>query len=417
MDQFKFEGNQKSLFIGMMAVGLVCMALTFFGDDALHTRFWTNYLHNTVFFTGISFALLFAYCAFTLAYAGWFVTFKRVWEAYYQFLIVGLVLMLPLIGGLWMGYHHIYHWNVAEDVATDAVLFGKSGFLNKTWYTLGTLIVVGIWYVCANRIRSYSIAEDNNGGSTDYSEYISIKKWGGFFMFFGAFSSAAMIWQWLMSIDPHWYSTMYAWYATASFFVAGLSLTIITIIFLKSKGYLESVDGNHLHDIGKYLFAFSIFWTYLWFDQYMLIWYANNGEETVYFQTRMQQYPVLFYGNLLINFVMPFFVLMRNSVKRKHGIMMFAACILLFGHWWDVFMMIKPGALHTAHEIMAHGDHGADHAAGFTSGFTLPGLLEIGTFIGFLGLYLYLGFNQLTKASLTPKNDPYLQEALHHEVI
>ncbi len=413
MNQFKFEGRQKSLFIGMMIVGLICMGLTFVSDDALHTRFWTNYLHNTVFFLGISFVLMFAYCAFTLAYAGWFVNFKRIWEAYSQFLIVGLILMLPLIGGLWMDYHHLYHWNILEDVANDPVLLGKSGFLNKWWYTLGTLIIVGVWYLCARTIRGYSIAEDNNGGDTSYSEYVSIKKWAGFFMFFGAFTSAAMIWQWVMSLDAHWYSTMFAWYSTASFLVAGLSLTIVTIIFLKDKGYLETVDGNHLHDIGKYLFGFSIFWAYLWFDQYMLIWYANNGEETVYFQTRIQQYPVLFYGNLLINFVMPFFVLMRNSVKRKHGIMMFAAIILFFGHWWDVFMMIKPGALHTAHEALGHhGDHG-----GSTPGFTIPGLLEIGTFMGFLGLYLYLGFNQLTKASLMPKNDPYIQEAMHHEVI
>ena len=413
MNQFKFEGRQKTLFIGMMIVGVICMGLTFVSDDALHTRFWTNYLHNTVFFTGISFVLMFAYCAFTLAYAGWFVNFKRIWEAYAQFLIVSLILMLPLIGGLWMGYHHLYHWNVPEDVANDPVLLGKSGFLNKWWYTLGTVIIVGVWYFCARIIRGYSIAEDNNGGDTSYSEYVSIKKWAGFFMFFGAFTSAAMIWQWVMSLDAHWYSTMFAWYSTASFLVAGLSMTIVTIIFLKDKGYLETVDGNHLHDIGKYLFGFSIFWAYLWFDQYMLIWYANNGEETVYFQTRIQQYPVLFYGNLLINFAMPFFVLMRNSVKRKHGIMMFAAIILFFGHWWDVFMMIKPGALHTAHEVLGHhGDHG-----GSTPGFTLPGLLEIGTFLGFLGLYLYLGFNHMTKASLMPKNDPYLQEAMHHEVI
>ena len=413
MNQFKFEGRQKTLFIGMMIVGVICMGLTFVSDDALHTRFWTNYLHNTVFFTGISFVLMFAYCAFTLAYAGWFVNFKRIWEAYAQFLIVSLILMLPLIGGLWMGYHHLYHWNVPEDVANDPVLLGKSGFLNKWWYTLGTVIIVGVWYFCARIIRGYSIAEDNNGGDTSYSEYVSIKKWAGFFMFFGAFTSAAMIWQWVMSLDAHWYSTMFAWYSTASFLVAGLSMTIVTIIFLKDKGYLETVDGNHLHDIGKYLFGFSIFWAYLWFDQYMLIWYANNGEETVYFQTRIQQYPVLFYGNLLINFAMPFFVLMRNSVKRKHGIMMFAAIILFFGHWWDVFMMIKPGALHTAHEVLGHhGDHG-----GSTPGFTLPGLLEIGTFLGFLGLYLYLGFNQMTKASLMPKNDPYIQEAMHHEVI
>jgi len=240
-------------------------------------------------------------------------------------------------------------------------------------------------------------------------------------MFFGAFSSAAMIWQWIMSIDVHWYSTMFAWYATASWLVAALALTIGTLIYLKSKGYYTSVLPDHFHDLGKYIFGFSIFWTYLWFDQFMLIWYANNGEETVYFQHRFEHYSLLFYANLAINFVLPFLILMRNSVKRKAGIMMFAAIILFFGHWLDFFLMIKPGAYITAQEALAHGGHGdAGHGAaeaGFALGNHFPGLLEVGTFLGFLGLFLYLGFNQLSKASLEPKNDPYLGEALHHEVI
>ena len=150
----------------------------------------------------------------------------------------------------------------------------------------------------------------------------------------------------------------------------------------------------------------------------MLIWYANNGEETVYFQLRRNEYPVLFYGNLIINFVLPFFVLMRNSVKRKFGIMMFASILLLFGHWLDFFLMIKPGALHTAHEAMGHSAaDAAHHSSSVLMGFTIPGLLEIGTFLGFLGLFMYLAFNQLTKASLEPEKDPYYAESLHHEVI
>jgi len=216
-----------------------------------------------------------------------------------------------------------------------------------------------------------------------------------------------MIWQWIMSIDVHWYSTMFAWYSTASWLVAALALTIA------SKGYYVSVVPDHFHDLGKYIFGFSIFWTYLWFDQFMLIWYANNGEETVYFQHRFDHYSVLFYANLAINFVLPFLILMRNSVKRKAGIMMFAAIILFFGHWLDFFLMIKPGAYLTAQEALAHGaGHGdAAHAAvetGFALGNHFPGLLEVGTFMGFLGLFLFLGFRQLAKASLEPKNDPYI---------
>ena len=226
-----------------------------------------------------------------------------------------------------------------------------------------------------------------------------------------------------MSVDAHWYSTLFAWYTGASWFVAAMALTILMTIYLKGKGYLEYVNIEHLHDIGKYMFAFSIFWAYLWFSQYMLIWYANVGEETVYFFHRQQNYPVLFYGNLLLNFVAPFFILMRNDTKRKYGTLIFTSIIVFFGHWLDFFQMIKPGARMTAMEALAHhgGENGhevAEHAEqlGFAMGFTIPGLLELGTMLGFLALFAYVVFNRLTKASLLPKNDPYLAESLHHHV-
>lgn len=155
----------------------------------------------------------------------------------------------------------------------------------------------------------------------------------------------------------------------------------------------------------------------------MLIWYGNNGEETTYFNRQMQQYPVLFWGNLVINFVLPFLVLLRNDTKRKIGSMVFVCILVIFGHWWDFFLMIKPGTLHTAHEALAkmEGGHGAvtegaEHASRFVSGFTLPGLLEIGTMLGFFGLFVYVTFVQLGKLSLKPKHDPLLPESLHHHV-
>lgn len=432
MDQFIFRSKYKNILFALMALGLVCMGWTWFTDDDLHTRFWTNFLHNSMFFTGIAFAALLLMCMGILTYANWFVAFKRIWEAYSLFLSVGLGLMILIVIGVWAHYHHLYHWADLEDVANDVILKGKSAFLNPTWYTLGTIIVLGAWAYFAIRMRALSRAQDSNGGITDLTEYNKMKYVSAIFLPIAGFSSAAMIWQWIMSLDAHWYSTMFAWYATASWVVACFAITVLLIIFLKSQGYISFVTIEHLHDLGKFVFAISIFWTYLWFSQFMLIWYGNNGEETTYFNQRMMDYPVLFWGNLIMNFLLPFLILIRNDTKRKLGSLVFICSIVVFGHWWDFFLMIKPGALHTAHaamekmghhgghEAMSHAADGGGHAAGhvshFTAGFTIPGLLELGTMLGFLGLFLYVTFTQLSKLSLRPKNDPLLPESLHHHV-
>lgn len=419
---FSMTGRERNVLFGFMGLGLLCIVLTFFGDDAVHSRFWSNYLINAVFFTGVSFVALFILAAFTTAYTGWYIVVKRIWEGYAQFLIVGIILMLVLIIGLWGHFHHLYHWADEEAVATDPVLLGKSGFLNKYWYTFGTLIILGTWYFAfARPMRKLSLREDVEGHDANYSLYRKYKWFSAVFLPIGAFTSAAMIWQWVMSVDAHWYSTMFAWYTTASWFVACMAITIMLVLYLKGRGALPFVTTEHLHDLGKYLFAFSIFWTYLWFSQYMLIWYANVGEETTYFHTRINEYPVLFYGNLVLNFVVPFFVLMRNDTKRKAGTLFFVALVVLLGRFLDFFQMVKPGVLHTTHEALAHSGEAAateagHHASHFTAGFTIPGLLEIGTFFGFLALFIFFVFKQLEKAPLLPKNDPYLAESLHHHV-
>ncbi len=417
---FKFESKQKTFLLGGMAIGLLCLVITFLTDDSLHTRFWTNYLHNVTFFTGISFMSMFILSAFLIAWAGWYTYFKRVWEAMTQFMIVGLVLMLPVVAGVWLGFHHLYHWADASSVAADEILQWKSSFLNPTTFTIASVLIVGVWYLFATAFRRSSLAEDQGDGSYDQNKRQTVL--ASIFLPVAGFSSAAVIWQWIMSIDAHWYSTLFAWYCGASWFVSAIALTVILLIYLRGKGYYNDLNASHLHDLGKYLFAFSIFWTYLWFSQYMLIWYANVGEETVYFQTRRDEYPALFFLNLGINFLVPFFVLMRNDTKRKAGTMAFVAGVVVLGHWIDYFLMIKPGALHTAHELMGHAHsasadaHAGEHHSSILAGFHYPGLLELGTMLGFLSLFLYIFFNQLTKAPLVAKNDPYLEESLSHHI-
>ena len=414
MNQFNFSSRQKTTLIGGMLIGVICLIITFFSDDALHTRFWTNYLHNTVFFLGIAFTAVFFIAVNILAWGGWHTLVKRVFEAMYAFLIPGLLLLLVVVAGVWGHFHHLYHWADAAAVAEDRILTHKSAFLNKNWYTFGTLIIVGLWIYFAYRLRQLSVQEDSMGQGDDFARHKKMRHVASFFLPLAGFSSAAMIWQWIMSVDSHWYSTMFAWYATASWFVAMMALVIILVAYLKSLGYLPKVTMDHYHDLGKFMFAFSIFWTYLWFSQFMLIWYGNVGEETIYFKERMDNYPVMFWGNLVLNFLAPFFVLMRNDTKRKYGTMVFAACIVFVGHWWDYFQMIKPGALHTAHEVLGHGgEHHGGHSAAL-AGFNYPGLLELGTMIGFLSFFLFITFRSLTKASLEPVNDPYFAESVHH---
>lgn len=451
----------------MAIFGAVLLIVSFFTEasDEHHMRFWTNILHNATFFTGIGIIACFAYGAFTTAYAGWFVQFKRIWESFGMFILPGLFLFGVLIAAVWLHSHHLYHWNDAAEVDRDPILQHKSAFLNPMWYTVATVLFLGLYYFMISSIRRISIAEDTEG-TTDFSHHRRIKKWAALMLAAIGFTSPFLIWQWIMSIDAHWYSTMFAWYASASLFVAMIAMTIMLLIYLKSRGYLSGVNQEHFHDLGKYMFAISIFWTYLWFSQFMLIWYGNVGEETIYFRERMDSYPVLFWGNLLLNFIMPFFVLMRNDTKRKAGTLFFAAAVVFFGHWFDFFSMIKPGArinlehaMHAEHGSdhgeehatmdAAHGDdhadhatadhgHGDDHAAAghddhaeaghgedhgdshghpskeFKAGYTIPGLLELGIFLGFLGGFLYFVLNSLTKAPLEPKKDPYYEESLHH---
>lgn len=402
-----------------IGIGLLSMILTYFmGDDDLNSRFWSNFLHNSSFFTGISLMAVFFIAASVTAWAGWYVVFKRLWESFSIFLIAGLILMAILGIGNYFQWHFLYHWADDGSVAHDAILKGKSAFLNKNWYLVGGLLIMGMWIFFRQKIRSLSIMEEKQIIG-DYSIHQKLRVYSAVFLPIAGFSSAAMIWLWLMSLDAHWYSTLYAWYTASSWFVALVALVIITMIFLKKMGYYDQVTDEHIHDLGKFLFAFSVFWAYLWFSQFMLIWYANVGEETVYFKIRKDEYSWLFYGNVVINFVVPFFALIANSFKRNKLWLVIIAAVVFVGHWLDFFLMIKPGVLHTAHELIGHGIENEEiimHHHHLPAGFGFPGLFEIGTFIGFLSLFMFLVFSSLGKAGLVSQADPYIEESLHHHV-
>src|SRR4029078_7387691 len=290
-----------------------------------------------------------------------------------------------------------------EHVQADKVLKGKAGFLSPTTYTIASIIVIGLWWFIGNKMRQLSIESDREG----HMDYETGKSWlnknlfwaSFFIVLYGLTVGSTMPWLWLMSIDAHWFSTMYSWYTFASTFVSGIALFTLFIIYLKNRGELEYVNEEHLHDLGKFMFAFSIFWTYLWFSQYMLIWYSNQPEETKYFVQRIGTaektgaYYGLFFFNLFVNFLCPILILMKKGTKRNWTLITYMAVLIIFGHWIDVFQMVMPGTVHENWHLMP---------------------FEFGIACLFIGLIMWGTGRYLSKHSLLIKNHPFLKESMIH---
>ena len=201
-----------------------------------------------------------------------------------------------------------------------------------------------------------------------------------------------MSWDWIMSFDPHWFSTLFGWYVFASMFVSGITVIALVTIYLKSRGYLEYVNNSHIHDLAKFMFGISVFWTYLWFSQFMLIWYSNIPEEVTYFITRIDDYNLPFFGMLVLNFIFPILVLMNSDYKRVNWFVVMAGVAILVGHYIDIFNMVMPATV---------------------GGSWFIGIPEISAVLFFGGLFVLVVFTALTKVPLVPKRNPYLKESKH----
>lgn len=398
--QFEVPAKMKTWSFGVIGFGILLMIIGFFshsGDAHGMDLFWGTLLYNSIYFTLICNVAMFFICITTLAMGGWQITFIRVAEAISRMVpIFGTVLLAVLLYLVFSG-SHIYHWNDASAVASDKILQHKEGFLNSTFFVVWSLLTVGLWWFLGARMRK-TLAETDGTRMTKESgrRYIFKSTVNGslFLVWFALTAGSVTPWLWMMSIDAHWYSTMYSWYTFASSFVAGMALIILFVIFLKNKGYLELTNQEHLHDLGKFLFAFSIFWTYVWFSQYMLIWYANIPEETVYFKHRVQgPYRGIFYLNIIINFVAPILILMTRDAKRNYTILTFMAVLIIFGHWIDFYQMVM-ASISKEHVTLGWWDFGV--AAIF-----------VGTMIFFVGKFL-------AEKPLVPRYHPFLKESIIH---
>ncbi len=389
------------------ALAIIGLYITQGAKDDVHmqARFWGSLLQNSVYFLLVVNAAMFFICITTLAWGGWQMAFRRVPEAISTVVpvigtICGVILLLICFGS----NHELYHWTNTEHVKSDPILNFKKGFLNKNFFAGWTIFTIIAWSLLGWKMRklSRSLDEKPLASVGERKKYIwNNTVWAALFIIVFALTVMSSIpWLWLMSIDAHWYSTMYSWYTFASTFVAGMALICLFVVYLKNTGYLEYTNEEHLHDIGKFMFAFSIFWTYLWFSQFMLIWYANIPEETTYFKPRAQGvYSGIFWLMFVINFLAPLLLLMRRSAKRNYSTITFMALLIIFGHWLDFYQMVFPGPM-------------TDHKTGETH---VPMILyDFGVALGFVGLILFVTGRALSKAPLLAKNHPFLKESLIH---
>lgn len=399
--EFSISNKAKVVTTTLMVVGLLFTAIGIFtsmSDHHFATRLLVNGLVNSFFFFALGLGALFFLALQYATETGWYASVKRIIEAVAGFLPYGMGLMgITLLTITFMDGAHIYSWMDPQmtDPAShhyDPIIDGKSAYLNKGFFWLRTIVYMGVYYMYLRGFRRRSIEEDRIGGTELH--FKNYKKAAVFLVFFAVFSSTSS-WDWLMSIDVHWFSTLYGWYTFAGMWCSTMVVLVLLTLYLKSLGYLPKVNDSHIHDLGKWTFATSFLWSYLWFSQFMLIWYANIPEETTYYIMRIENYKVMYFTMFLINFAFPMLILMSRDAKRNAGILAFVGVIILVGHWFDVYIMIAAGSMGEAAKL---------------------GILELGMAILLVGIFIRVILNNLTKAPLTPVNHPFLDESIHHEI-
>ena len=347
-------------------------------------RAWSNLLLCEVYILCLALAGALFISIQHVSGAGWSAVLRRVPEAMMAALPVAAVLLLPLF----LGRRVLYPESALHEGADPA----RTAFASLPFVAVRTAAALAAWVLLARALRRASLRQDEARGALDHRRLVRYS--AAFLVVFAVTLSMAGV-DWLMALDPDWSSTVFAVYVFAGLMVSGIAALTLIVIVLQRSGHLRGIVGAaHLHDLGKLLLTFTTFWAYIWLSQYLLIWYGDLPEEVTYYARRTAgPWTAPFLLNLVVNWAIPFLVLLPRAAKRSPRVLAAVCGLLLFGHWLDLYMLIMPETM------------------------TAPALgpLEVLLPAGYAGLFLYLTARALSRAPLVPLGDPHLEESLHHE--
>jgi hypothetical protein len=369
-----------------LGVGIFGFLLSVVGYFVNSHQFFYSYLTAFAFWFTIAMGGLFFVMLHHLTNATWSVVLRRIAENLMSNIIVMALLFIPML----VGIKDLYHWSHPDLVAADPLLLKKSPYLNVTFFIIRAAIYFGIWMLLNRLLYKTSLAQDHVASENQTKRFRKISAPG---MILFAFTISFAAFDWFMSLDSHWYSTIFGVYIFSGGLLTGLAFITLITIYLKTKGpFGDIVTSEHYHDLGKLLFAFTIFWAYICFSQYFLIWYANIPEETVWFSARWKGAWKYFSLAIIFgHFVIPFFVLITQPAKRNHKVMVSICILLLLVHWIDLYWIIMPNLL--------------------TTGATLS-WMDLSTMLGIGGIFMWYYLRLSAKTPLLPLNDPRLKASV-----
>jgi len=385
---FKLSSSKSTLLIAITVIGLVALGGGIMVDAK---RGWSSLLLNHFFFMSLALGGMFIAALHWLTSAMWSAPVRRISESFTAYLPVVFIGFAAVV----IGIPHLFEWSHPEIVKGDLILEHKASYLNVTFFIIRNLIAIGLWIFFSKKMVGNSIAQDANGDKVYTNRN---KVLAPIFMIVFALSYTMASFDLLMSLDPHWFSTMFGVYCFSGLFYSGLALTTVVTVLLRRQGKLDGiVNENHLHDLGKYMFAFTIFWAYIGFCQFMLIWYANMPEETMYFMHRMEGkwlYVTVFL--FFAKFMVPFFALLPRDAKRSSSRLLKVGIWMLFAQWLDILWMVQP-------EFFKESAH--------------IGWIEVAGFVGLGGLFCLMVLRFFSKHNIVAIKDPQLVQAVyyHHQ--
>jgi hypothetical protein len=353
------------------------------------TQFYFSWLVSFLFFLSLALGALFFVLIQYAAQGSWGIVVRRIGETTFATIPLMAALFLPLVFGL----HHLYEWSHQEAVAQDPVLAWKAPYLNVPFFLIRAAVYFGCWSYIAWLYYSLSRAQDATG---DLAISLRLRRLAGPSLIVLALTTTFASFDWIMSLTPHWYSTMFGVYFFAGAFVGFIALLSIAAVAMRGAGLLDVIiSAEHLHDIGKFLFAFTAFWAYIAFSQFFLIWYANIPEETAWFKTRLEgSWQAVSILLMVGHFAVPFFYLMGRGVKRRGATLAVGGAWLLAMHFVDLYWLVMP----TLHP-----------------GGVSPSLLDVAAFVAIGGSFVGAAGWLLRRQALVPLGDPRLPESLAFE--